>query len=101
MFPEPDWSGWENWLRSHLDIQREVMTEAFGEALGVTCQEWRDRISALELKLAELTGAIDILRGTTPPPARDTRALGELLSTEHRTWNSRTTMSTRWMSSGT
>jgi hypothetical protein len=44
----------------------------------------RDRISALELKLAELTGAIDILRGTTPPPARDTRALGELLSTEHR-----------------
>jgi hypothetical protein len=53
----------------------------------------RDRISALELKLAELTGAIDILRATTPPPARDTRALGELLSpntyrrvalTEHR-----------------
>jgi len=29
--PEPDWSGWENWLRSHLDIQREIMTEAFGE----------------------------------------------------------------------
>jgi hypothetical protein len=35
--PEPDWSGWENWLRSHLDIQREALTEAFGEALGVTC----------------------------------------------------------------
>jgi len=69
--PEPDWSGWENWLRSHLDIQREVMTEAFGEALGLTCQELRDRISALELKLAELTGAIDILRGTQlPPPAQ-------------------------------
>jgi hypothetical protein len=80
--PEPDWSGWENWLRSHLDIQREVMIEAFGEALGITCQELRDRISALELKLAELTGAIDILRGTTTPP--DTRALGELLSTERR-----------------
>jgi hypothetical protein len=30
-----------------------------------------------------LTGAIDILRGT-PPPERDTRALGELLSTERR-----------------
>ena len=66
--PDPDWSGWENWLRSHLDIQREVMTEAFGEALGITCQELRDRISALELKLAELTGAIDILRGLQPPP---------------------------------
>jgi hypothetical protein len=82
--PEPDWSGWENWLRSHLDIEREVMIEGFGEALGITCQELRDRISALELKLAELTGAIDILRGTPPPPERDTRALGELLSTERR-----------------
>jgi hypothetical protein len=28
----------------------------------------RDRIRALELKLAELTGAIDILRGLQPPP---------------------------------
>jgi hypothetical protein len=82
--PEPDWSGGENWLRSHLDIEREFMIEVFGEALGVTCQELRDRISALELKLAELTGAIDILRGTPPPPERDTRALGELLSTERR-----------------
>src|SRR5437763_12036151 len=66
--PEPDWSGWEDWLRGHLDIQREVLTEAFGEALGITCQELRDRISALELKVAELTGAIDILRGAQPPP---------------------------------
>jgi hypothetical protein len=62
--PEPDWSGWEKWLRSHLDIEREI----FGEALGITCQELRDRISALELKLAGLTGAIDILRGLQPPP---------------------------------
>jgi hypothetical protein len=82
--PEPDWSGWEKWLRGHLDIEREGMIEAFGEALGIVCQELRDRISALELKLAELTGAVDILRGTTPPPERDTRALGELLSTERR-----------------
>jgi hypothetical protein len=81
---EPDWSDWERWLRSHLEIQREVLTEGFGEALGLTCQELRDRISALELKLAELTGAIDIMRGTTPSPERDTRALGELLLTERR-----------------
>src|SRR5262249_61696775 len=82
--PEHEWSGWEKWLRGHLDIEREIMIEAFGEALGITCQELRDRISALELKLAELTGAVDILRGTTTPPERDTRALGELLSTERR-----------------
>jgi hypothetical protein len=66
--PDPDWSGWEKWLRSHLDIEREIMTEACGEALGISCQELRDRISPLELKLAELTGAIDILRGLQPPP---------------------------------
>src|ERR1700745_4041386 len=87
--PEPDWSGWENWLRSHLDIEREFMIEVFGEALGITCQELRDGISAQELKLAELPGAIDILRGT-PPPERDTRALGELLSTERREFERRT-----------
>ena len=66
--PEPDWSGWEKWLRSHLDIEREIMVEACGEALGLVSQELRDRISPLELKLAELTGAIDILRGLQPPP---------------------------------
>ena len=96
--PEPDWSDWDNWLRSHLEIEREVMIEAFGEALGITCEELRDRISAptppdtralgellsterrefgdllerrtrgFELKLAELTGAVDILRGAQPPP---------------------------------
>src|SRR5262249_4370105 len=88
--PEHDWSGWEKWLRGHLDIEREVMIEAFGEALGLASHELRDRISALELKLAELTGAIDILPGTTPPPERDTRALGELLSTERREFGERT-----------
>jgi len=65
-------------------ISGKHRSENFGEALGITCQELRDRISALELKQAELTGAIDILRGTPPPPERDTRALGELLSTERR-----------------
>src|SRR5262249_56429142 len=77
--PEPDWSGWEKWLRGHLDIEREFLIEVFGAALGTECQELRDRISALELKLAELTGAIDILRGTPPPAERDTLALAELL----------------------
>jgi hypothetical protein len=44
------------------------MIEAVGNELGITCQELRDRISPLELKLAELAGAIDILRGLQPPP---------------------------------
>ena len=27
------WSGWEKWLRGHLDIEREGLIEALGEAL--------------------------------------------------------------------
>jgi hypothetical protein len=26
--PERDWSGWEKWLRGHLDAERETMIEA-------------------------------------------------------------------------
>ena len=63
-----DWSGWDKWLRAHLDIERDELIEDFGETLSVVRQELRDQISALELKLAELTGAIDILRGLQPPP---------------------------------
>jgi hypothetical protein len=51
------------------------MIESLGEALGVMRNELLDqiepqlqKISALELKLAQLTGAIDILRGMQPPP---------------------------------
>jgi len=56
--------------RGHLDIEREV-----GEALGMPRNKLLDqiepqlkKISALELKLAELTGAVDVLRSTQPPP---------------------------------
>jgi hypothetical protein len=45
--PEPDWSGWENWLRGHLNMDREVMIEAFGEALGTVGDELRDRSARL------------------------------------------------------
>ena len=70
-----DWSGWEKWLQSHLDIERENLIEALGGALAERRNELLDqiepqlrKISALELKLAELTGAVDVLRGKAPPP---------------------------------
>jgi len=75
--PEPahDWSGWQRWLDANLKIERDNMIESLGEALGVMRNELLDqiepqlqKISALELKLAQLTGAIDILRGMQPPP---------------------------------
>src|SRR5215469_1878628 len=61
--------------QSHLDIERENLIEALGGALADTRNELLDqiepqlrKISALELKLAELTGAVDVLRGKAPPP---------------------------------
>jgi hypothetical protein len=69
--PEYDWSGWEKWLRAHLDIEREDMIESLGDALGMTRVDLLNRIEPqlkkLELKLAELTGAVDVLRGKQPP----------------------------------
>jgi hypothetical protein len=61
--------------RGHLDIEREVLIESLGDALGIARRQLLDqiepqlkKINALELKLAELAGAIDILRGLQPPP---------------------------------
>jgi hypothetical protein len=73
--PAYDWSGWERWLRGHLDIERELLIEGLGAALGIKSVEVLDRIEPqlrkLELKLAELTGAVDVLRGKEPsPPAK-------------------------------
>jgi hypothetical protein len=29
-----DWSGWENWLRGHLDIERQTILDAVVETVG-------------------------------------------------------------------
>jgi len=78
-----DWSGWEKWLQSHLDIEREALAiergtliQALGEVLGESRFDLRNEIEAkinaqvkaLELRIAELTGAVDVLRGKEPPP---------------------------------
>jgi hypothetical protein len=30
-----DWSGWEEWLRGYLDIERQLLIEGLGKALGM------------------------------------------------------------------
>jgi hypothetical protein len=75
-------AGWERWLRGHLDIERGHLIAVLGEEFAATRNELLDRIepqlekqlgkiSALELKLAQLSGAVDVLRGKEPPlPAK-------------------------------
>jgi hypothetical protein len=53
-----DWSGWERWLRGHLDIQKQAMFESIAQEIA----ERDHQIHELELKLAECAGAIRVLR---------------------------------------
>ena len=65
---EQDWSGWERWLAAHLEIEREGIAAATGDAIGNIFGPLRARVNALEKTLAELTGAMSVLRGLGPPP---------------------------------
>jgi hypothetical protein len=76
---EEYYAGWERWLRGHLDIERSHLLAVVGEVLGETRGDVLDqvesqlekqlaKIAALELKLAEMSGAVDVLRGKEPPP---------------------------------
>jgi hypothetical protein len=57
-----DWSGWEKWLAGHLAIEREAILDTIVEAVG-DLEGQRDRqLRDLELKLAEVTGALGVLR---------------------------------------
>ena len=74
-----DWSGWERWLRGHLDNEREAITEQIteqyiqdcGKALGVKAAQLREEIKQLELELDEVKTEVRNL-----PPARSPRMRG-------------------------
>jgi hypothetical protein len=66
-----DWSAWENWLRAHLSNHVATLHTALGECLAIERRKFERKADALELKIAQLTGAVDILRGAqAPPPAK-------------------------------
>jgi hypothetical protein len=73
--------GRDKWLHGTLDAERRVMIPWFEKKLGQLGHELLDlikpalenfkaRISALELKPAKLDGAVDVLRGKEPPVAK-------------------------------
>jgi hypothetical protein len=68
---ETDWSGWEAWLQSHLAVERNKNGEIFDdlhEALEFTRGDLYKGIERLEREVAELAGAIGVLKGLGPPP---------------------------------
>jgi hypothetical protein len=67
-----DSSGWDRWLRSHLDREFVALHRALGQLLATERQKFHDQLErktrAFEVELAKLSGAIDVLRGAQPPP---------------------------------
>jgi hypothetical protein len=66
--PEPDadgWQGWEQWMRGHLDNEREVVAQAIGEVAAVLRKEWQDEfkdaIAKRDAEIANLRGQVDML----------------------------------------
>jgi hypothetical protein len=70
---ETDWSGWERWLRGHLAIERAAIGDEVGDAIGELISEERaanERVIAdlkravreIEVKIAECSGAVNVLR---------------------------------------
>jgi hypothetical protein len=57
-----DWSGWERWLRGHLDIETQAIAEIITETIDDLEAKHDRQIRELELKLAECVGAINVLR---------------------------------------
>jgi hypothetical protein len=66
------WEGWETWLRSHLDIERDLTVEVVGEVVAALRVEIADavekRVAPLAREIAELVGAVGVLKGLGPPP---------------------------------
>ena len=72
--PDDNTTGWDRWLRGHLDIEFSKLHRALGQLLAEERHKFSVKASALDLKLAKLSGAVDVLRGAQPPRPRNFRA---------------------------
>jgi hypothetical protein len=59
---ETDWSGWEKWMQGHLAIERQAILDGVADAVGDCLGERDQEIRELQLKIAELSGAVNVLR---------------------------------------
>jgi hypothetical protein len=58
--PDADWSGWERWMRGHLDNEREALLDIVADGMVAMFDQER---AAIERKLAELRTENAELRG--------------------------------------
>jgi hypothetical protein len=60
------WDGWETWLRSHLDVERDLTVEVVGEVVAAlraeTARTVDKMIEPVRREVAEMRGAMDVMR---------------------------------------
>src|SRR5215813_5537944 len=70
--PDSNAVAWDRWFRSSLERELGALHRALGQCLAEERRKFGDQLerktSALELKMAKLSGAVDVLRGAQPPP---------------------------------
>jgi Collagen triple helix repeat (20 copies) len=67
---------WNQWVTAHLRVERQFMLDVMADVVATFRNEVSDEvhaplrkaIGAIELKIAELNGAVGVLRGLGPPP---------------------------------
>jgi hypothetical protein len=62
-----DWSGWENWIRGHLNVERRQLAECFAEAMAVYV---REKLAERDARITRLEGKVEALLallGQKPP----------------------------------
>jgi hypothetical protein len=64
---EQDWSQWELWMASHKRDVLETAGKEAGEVFGEWIGRLEKQIRATETQLAEMRGALDVLRGKGQP----------------------------------
>jgi hypothetical protein len=57
------WSGWNRWLKNNLLHEREIIRDAVIDALDRLERKYADKIETLTLRVAELSGEVNVLRG--------------------------------------
>src|SRR5262249_32410035 len=72
------WAGWQRWLQSHLDIERDLTVEVTGEVVASLRREFAD---AIEKRIEPLQRKVDI---APPTLAEIDRRIEERVAAEHQ-----------------
>jgi len=81
------WDGWERWMQGHLDIRTDQIVQGIARGMAThrielesKLKQQQKQIHELELKCAQLAGALDVLRKGVPGGALNPRGTHDSLT---------------------